>query len=97
GASGISAATAVTATFSEAINAATLTTSTFVLRNPANAVVTATVSYNATTRVGTLRPSSGLAGLTTYTAKITGAGSGVKDTAGNALASDFVWSFTTTA
>jgi hypothetical protein len=95
GASGVSAATAVTATFSEPISAATLTTSTFVLRNPANAVVTATVSYNASTRVGTLAPSAPLAASTTYTATITGGSAGVKDMAGNALASQFVRSFTT--
>jgi hypothetical protein len=95
GASGIGTANVVTATFSEAINAATLTTSTFVLRNPANVVVAATVSYNTSTRVGTLTPSAALAASTTYSARIAGGGSGVKDTAGNALASDVVWSFTT--
>jgi hypothetical protein len=97
GASGVSTATAVTATFSEPINAATLTASTFVLRNPANAVVTAAISYNAGTRVGTLTPSAPLTASTTYTATITGGSAGVKDTAGNALASAFVRSFTTTA
>jgi Big-like domain-containing protein len=95
GATGVIAATAVTATFSEAINTATLTTGTFVLRNAANAVVTATISYNATTRVGTLTPSAALAGSTTYTATISGGSPGVKDVAGNALAGNVVWSFTT--
>jgi beta-lactam-binding protein with PASTA domain len=95
GATGVSAATAVTATFSEAIDAATLTTGTFVLRNPANTVVASTVSYNAGTRVGTLMPSAALAASTTYMATITGGGSGVKDLAGNALASNVGWSFTT--
>jgi hypothetical protein len=85
----------VTATFSEPISAATLTTSTFVLRNPANAVVAATVSYNAVTRVGTLAPSAPLAASTTYTATIAGGSAGVKDMAGNALANQFVRSFTT--
>jgi hypothetical protein len=97
GATGISVATAVTATFSEPINAATLTAGTFVLRNAANAVVTATVTYNAGTRVGTLTPSSPLAASTTYTATISGGAAGVKDLAGNALASSFVRSFTTAA
>ena len=76
----------MTATFSEAINAATLTTSTFVLRNPASTVVPATVSYNAATRVATLAPSAELAASTTYTATIIGGAAGVKDVAGNALA-----------
>jgi len=88
-------ATSVTATFSEAMNASTITTSTFVLRNPGGNVVASTVSYNAGTNVATLTPSAPLAPSTTYTATITGAVSGVKDLAGNALASDFVWSFAT--
>jgi len=95
GATGVSTATAVTGAFSETIDAATLTTSTFVLRNPANAVVPATVSYNAGTSVATLTPSAALAGSTTYTATIAGGGTGVKDVAGNALAGNFAWSFTT--
>src|SRR5206468_3233442 len=66
GATGVSKATTIRATFSEAISAATLTTSTFVLRDPANAVVPATVSYNAATRVGTLTPSAGLSASKTY-------------------------------
>ena len=55
-AAGVSTATALTATFSEAINPATLTTTTFVLRNPANVLVSATVTYNAGTRVGNPYP-----------------------------------------
>jgi hypothetical protein len=44
-----------------------------------------------------LTAAAALAGATTYTARIAGGGSGVKDAAGNALATDVVWSFTTTA
>ena len=97
GATGVGTASLVTATFSEPINAATLTTSTFVLRDPSNAIVTATVSYDAPTRVATLTPAAALSVAKTYTATITGGSSGVKDLAGNALASNFVWSFTTVA
>ena len=77
------------------MNAATISGSTFVLRDPGNAVVASTVSYNAGTNVATLTPRRALAPSTTYTATITGGASGVKDVAGNALASNFVWSFTT--
>jgi hypothetical protein len=42
-----------------------------------------------------LTAAAALAASTTYTARIAGGGSGVKDAAGNALASDVVWSFTT--
>jgi hypothetical protein len=92
-AAGVSTATTVKATFSEAMTATTVTTASFVLRNPAGATVGGTIGYNATTRVATLTPSQLLAVSTTYTATI----SGVKDSAGNALAAAKVWSFTTAA
>jgi len=79
------------------MNASTITTGTFALRNPGGNVVAATVSYNATTNAATLTPTTALAASTTYTATVTGGASGVKDQAGNALASNMVWSFTTGA
>src|SRR6185295_8054079 len=45
----VAASTSVTATFSQAVDPATITTSTFELRTPSNALVAATVSYNAAT------------------------------------------------
>ena len=45
--------------------------------------------------MATLTPSSALASSTTYTATVVGGASGVKDAAGNALATNFTWSFTT--
>jgi hypothetical protein len=95
GATAVSGGTAVTATFSEDMNPATLTSSTFVLRNPSGVAVAATVGYSAATRVATLTPSAVLAGSTTFTATVNAGASGVKDIAGNPLASNFVWSFTT--
>jgi hypothetical protein len=84
----------ITATFSEGLDATTVSTSTVTLRT-GTTQVSATVTYaNAT---ATLTPSTGLAGNTTYTATIKGGTSGVKDLAGNALAADYVWSFTTTS
>ena len=47
GATGVAASTNVTATFSEPIAAATVNTSTFELRNSANAIVPATVTYDS--------------------------------------------------
>ena len=96
GVTGVSLAATVRAVFSEPMNAATFTTSTMVLRNAANVVIPATVTYEATFRTGVLTPSSPLAGGTRYTATITGGSAGVKDVAGNALASHYVSSFTTT-
>src|SRR5437899_11430856 len=89
GATGVSAA-AVKATFSEAMNAATISSSTFVLRDPSNALVTSTVSYDGSTDAATLTPAQALAPSTVYTATISGAGAGVKDVSGNAMTSNFV-------
>jgi hypothetical protein len=99
GATNVVATTTVTATFSEAMDAATINSSTVELRDPVNALVAATVTYNATTLVATLTPSGPLAASTTYTATIRGGGTDprVKDVAGNALAANATWSFTTAA
>ena len=85
------------ATFSERMNPATITTSTVELRNASNALVPATVSYTDSTRTATLDPSAPLANSATYTATVKGGAAGVKDLAGNPLAADFTWSFTTAA
>jgi hypothetical protein len=83
--------TAVTAAFSEVMDPLTLTTVTFtVVKGPGATPVTGTVTYIGTT--ATFTPASDLAISTLYTATIT---TGAKDLAGNALASDFVWTFTT--
>lgn len=99
GASGVAVNTTVTATFSEAMDPATVTASTFELRDPSNALVPASVSYNASTRVATLTPASPLAASTTYLARILGGSTDprAKDLAGNALAATFSWSFATGA
>jgi WD40 repeat protein len=99
GATNISLTTTVTATFSEAMAPATISTSTFELRDPANALVTATVTYNASSNIATLTPSSALAASTTYTATVKGGTTDprVKDLAENALTANVSWSFTTGA
>ena len=81
----------LTATFSEAMDPATITATTFTLKQGA-AAVAGTVSYTGTTAVFT--PTAILAGNTLYTATLT---SGATDLAGNAVAADYVWSFTTGA
>ena len=95
GASGVALATTATATFSEAINPASLDNSTFELRDPAHTLVAATVTYDSATRTATLQPVAGLAVSTTYTARVFGGSTGIRDLAGNALASSVSWSFTT--
>ncbi|MGN7201693.1 CBM96 family carbohydrate-binding protein, partial [Arthrobacter sp. SAFR-044] len=96
GATGVAVTANVTGTFSEAMTASTVTSTTFTLAAGATAVP-ATVTYDSTNKVATLNPNADLAAGTTYTATIKGGTSGVKDTAGNPLASDRTWTFTTAA
>jgi hypothetical protein len=97
GATAVSVSANVTARFSEAISITTLTTSTFELRNASNVLVSASLTYSATSHTATLSPLSMLANSSRYTATIKGGSTGVKDLAGNALASNYSWSFTTAA
>ncbi len=94
GATGVLPAANVTATFNEAMDATTISASTFELRDPANALIAAVVTYDATTRVATLNPTPNLVAGPAYTAIVRGGSTGVKDAAGNALAADRVWTFT---
>ena len=85
----------VNASFSEAMDATSISSATFQLTGPANAVVTGTVTYDAMGFIATFTPATVLADSTTYTAAVTSAAT---DLAGNALASGAVanpWSFTT--
>ena len=95
GATGVAQNTTVRATFDEPMNASTINTSTFQLRNPGGALVGATVAYNATTRVATLTPSANLTAAGSYQATVKGGPSGVADAVGNRNPSDYTWSFTT--
>lgn len=88
---------AVTVTFNEAMAAASLSASSFELRNAANVLVPASVTYNAANRTASLTPTSPLAASTVYTARVAGGAGGATDIAGNALASAYTWSFTTEA
>ena len=81
----------LTATFSEAMDPATLNTVTFTLKQGATDVAGA-VTYAGTT--ATFNPTGNLAPNVPFTATIT---TGVKDLAGNALATTYTWSFTTGA
>src|SRR3989344_4515485 len=91
GATGVGVNTAISATFSEALDASTLNTSTFTLTGPSG-LVAGTVAYNPATNTATFTPSAALAYNTNYTATIT---TGVKDLAGNPLALNYSWSFAT--
>ena len=99
GQSGVAVSTAISATFSEAMDPASLTSTSFALRDAQNVPVAGTVSYDAATRTARFTPSSPLRNGTAYTATLAGQGSSaaapVRDTSGNALAADVAWTFTT--
>src|SRR3989441_1001938 len=93
GATGVPLNTTVTASFSKAMNAATITTATFRLRAAGStADVPATVTVNAAGTLATLTPSSPLGAGTVYTATVAGS---VTDAIGTPLGADSLWSFTT--
>lgn len=90
GATNASTSGTITVTFSESMSAASINSSTFTVSG-----VSGSVSVNGAT--ATFTPSSALANTTSYTATVVGGASGVKDAAGNALAANYSWSFTTSA
>jgi len=89
GSTDVAATSNVTATFSEQVDAATIS---FVLRDGANNAIPAAVSYDPATRTATLDPNAPLALGVTYTATV----SGTRDLAGNVMAPTS-WSFSTRA
>lgn len=91
GANNVSVNTKVGATFSEAMDPLTLTPPTFTLTQGTNPVV-GTTSYSGVSAV--FAPTNALAFNTTYTAMVSSA---AKDLAGNAMAANYVWSWTTGA
>jgi Domain of unknown function (DUF4082)/Bacterial Ig-like domain/Bacterial Ig domain/Purple acid Phosphatase, N-terminal domain len=96
-AQGVAPASNASVSFSEAMEAASITTATFQLRDPGGNVVPAAVSYDAGSRTATLDPQGVLADSTRYTATVKGGTGGVTDRAGNPLAADASWAFTTAA
>ena len=98
GGSGVALDATVTATFSEDVDPGTVGASTFSLRTTADgAAVAATVAYDPAGRTATLTPAAPLAQGTAYTVTVTGGAGGVADVAGNRMAADRVWGFSTWA
>jgi hypothetical protein len=94
GVTGVPINQALSATFSEAMNSSTISASTFTLKATAGASVTGVVTYTAAGSIATFTPGANLMPMTQYTATIT---MGAQDLAGNALSTDYVWTFTTAA
>jgi hypothetical protein len=90
GATGVPLAQIITATFNEAMNPTTINQATFLVMAPGAVSVTGVVTYSGTT--ATFTPSALLAPGTLYTAIIT---TGAQNSAGGALVSNFMWTFTT--
>ncbi len=84
--------TTVAARFSRAMEATTIGPGTFILTGPGGAAVSATVSYDASSRQAILDPTQALDFATTYTARVDGS---VKATDGQQLGQAVSWSFTT--
>ncbi|MFN0088927.1 MAG: DUF4082 domain-containing protein [Acidimicrobiales bacterium] len=81
--------TAVTVTFSEAMQASSLALE---LRGPDGALMSGSLSYDSTARRATFSPAAALASHTAYTATLTGA----QDVSGDSITAPFSWTFTTT-
>ncbi len=79
----------ITALFTKPMDAATITTQTYILKE-GNNLIPATVSYTGST--ASLVPLTPLTANTLYTATVT---SGAKDPTGNPIPANFVWNFTT--
>jgi hypothetical protein len=96
GATGVCLTQTLSATFSEPMDAATINNTTFTVTDGGVAVA-GNVTYNATNRVASFAPTdaAGFAASHTFVATIASGSSGVKDPAGNPMAANRVWSFTT--
>ena len=93
GATNVAVTVAPTVTFSEPMQTATLTTASVTLKTTVGSVAVAG-SVSVVGNTATFTPSAVLANGTQYTATVTTA---AKDLAGNALAANVSWTFTTAA
>ncbi|NOU48288.1 MAG: DUF3494 domain-containing protein [Bacteroidales bacterium] len=82
----------ITATFNEKMNPGTITQSSFTLQGGLKTNVAGTITYDEATATLIFTPSASLAISTTYTGTVK---TTVKDLRGNALQTNYIWSFTT--
>lgn len=90
GATAVPRGATISVVFSEPMDAATINTSTFQVKIISGGAITGTVAYTAATRTAQFTPSSSLPNATGISVGVT---TGVKDLAGNALASNFSFGF----
>jgi hypothetical protein len=89
GATGVLLNKVITATFSENMDPSSISNTSFLIKN-GSTLIPGAVSYTGV--VATFIPTSNLAENTIYTGTITTA---AKDVAGNTIASNYIWTFTT--
>jgi hypothetical protein len=90
---------AITVTFSEpvtGVSGTTFTLTTAASGTVPGAAVVGTVTYNAASNTAVFTPATDLTVNGNFTATVVGGAAGIADVAGNVLAQDFVFSFTTT-
>lgn len=92
GATGVDRAAKISAIFSEPLDPATAIAANFLVKVTGGADIAGTVTYTASTRTIEFTPAASLPGATAISATIT---TGIRDAAGNAMASAFVLAFTT--
>ncbi len=99
GATNVIVDSVISITFNEALDPATVTSSSVELRGPGSTLVASSVAYTASSFTVTLTPSQSLNASTVYTVNVRGGSSDprIKDFAGNALASTASWTFTTSS
>ena len=88
GATGILSNVVITATFNQEMNSSTVTTTSFTVAGVLP--VTGTITYFGNT--ASFTPSSNLAANTTFICKLS---TSIKDINGNALQTDYIWTFST--
>jgi outer membrane lipoprotein SlyB len=93
-ATGVSGLDSVRATFNQAMDAATITSSTFTLKAAGGTTIPASVTYSDVTRTATLTPAVPLTSTTDYVAIVT---TDAANTDGVRLSSPYSWSFTTSS
>jgi hypothetical protein len=96
GATNVPINTQVGATFSETMNATSVSSSNFLLKETVSSTpVAGSLAFSAANAVFT--PTAVLLPSTGYTVTVKGGSLGVSDLAGNVMAADYVWSWTTAA
>lgn len=80
----------ILAVFSEPMDPASITNSTFIVKKQDGTLVSGIVQYDPVTNSALFKPDAVLTPMTTFVAKLT---IGCKDMAGNALTSDVEWTF----